>query len=126
MGSRDRLTRFYARYNSEKLQQPQLLDKILSLYAGKEDKLFQKLQDKYGPEPATPAEFCLVIQSRGPNVRQTWARLSKEEKSIFIEVSRFCIAKQKGDEELAQKILTFNKRTLPYLHEKIFSYVVGG
>ena len=123
MGSRDRLTRFYARYNPEKLQQPQLLDEILSHYNGREEKLFRKLRKKYGvPEPTTPAEFCLAIQSEGSNVKQTWAGLRKEDKTTLLEVSKFCIAKHQGDEELAQKIITFNKKTKrvlpPYMYKK--------
>jgi len=47
----ERLTAFYEKYVPEKIDSiPSLLEK----YAGKEDKLFQALVKKYGPEPEDP------------------------------------------------------------------------
>ena len=46
-----RLTEFYTKYVPEKIESiPGLLEK----YAGKEDKLFEALVKKYGPEPEDP------------------------------------------------------------------------
>jgi density-regulated protein DRP1 len=47
----ERLTKFYEKYVPEKVDTvPSLLEK----YAGKEDKLFEALVKKYGPEPLDP------------------------------------------------------------------------
>ena len=46
-----RLTRFYALYNPEKVAD---VAKTLAKYAGNEDKLFDALVSKYGPEPPPP------------------------------------------------------------------------
>ena len=46
-----RLTRFYALYNPEKVAD---VAKTLTKYAGNEDKLFDALVKKYGPEPPPP------------------------------------------------------------------------
>jgi density-regulated protein DRP1 len=49
--TRQRLTAFYTKYMPEKLDG---IDAILDKYAGKEDKLFAALVQKYGPEPEDP------------------------------------------------------------------------
>eukprot|EP00947_MAST-08B_sp_MAST-8B-sp1_P001386 g1386.t1 len=46
-----RLTRFYAKYNPDKLDE---IDGTVLKYAGKENKLFKALIQKYGPEPTAP------------------------------------------------------------------------
>jgi len=48
MNPRDRLKRFYKHYNPDKLKH---IDLFLEHWAGKEDELFAKLMEKYGPEP---------------------------------------------------------------------------
>ncbi|GBG31386.1 Myosin-1 [Hondaea fermentalgiana] len=48
LNPRQRLTRFYKHYNPEKLRH---VDLFLEYWAGKEDELFAKLMEKYGPEP---------------------------------------------------------------------------
>ena len=45
---RPRLVRFFAKYNPEKLSS---VESILGQYVGKEEKLFDALIKKYGPEP---------------------------------------------------------------------------
>lgn len=47
----ERLTQFYQKYQPDKLDG---IPKILTKYAGKEDKLFEALCKKYGPEPEDP------------------------------------------------------------------------
>ncbi|CAK9003425.1 High molecular weight form of myosin-1 (High molecular weight form of myosin I) (HMWMI) [Durusdinium trenchii] len=45
---RDRLKRFYQKYNPDKIKH---IDLFLQHWQGKEEELFAKLVDKYGPEP---------------------------------------------------------------------------
>jgi len=52
--TRERLAAFYTKYMPEKLEG---IDAILEKYEGKEDKLFQALVKKYGPEPEDP--YCM-------------------------------------------------------------------
>lgn len=47
----ERLTAFYEKYAPEKLDS---VPEFVVKYAGKEDKLFQALEKKYGPEPEDP------------------------------------------------------------------------
>lgn len=50
-----RLVAFYGKHAPEKLEDGQALDDLLKKSAGKEEKLFEKLVAKYGPEPAPEA-----------------------------------------------------------------------
>ena len=56
----ERLSRFYVKYNPEKLR---LVATVLKQFADRDDELFAMLVDKYGPEPshdevlAMPAEM---------------------------------------------------------------------
>ena len=46
-----RLESFYGLYNPAKLKEVGFVDKVLDAYAGKEEKLFARLVEQYGPEP---------------------------------------------------------------------------
>ena len=49
MSHRDRLVRFYEKYNPAKVGS---VDMALEAYAGREEEMFEALVGKYGPEPA--------------------------------------------------------------------------
>ena len=51
---RRRLELFYAAYNPVKLEEAGFLDNAIQTYAGKEEMLFARLVQQYGPEPAVP------------------------------------------------------------------------
>jgi hypothetical protein len=54
---RDRLVRFYQRYNGEQLS---TVDATLAKFGGREEELFQALVHKYGPEPRTRGHAVLA------------------------------------------------------------------
>ncbi|KAE8896202.1 hypothetical protein PF005_g3379 [Phytophthora fragariae] len=51
---RERLTRFYQKYNADKLHE---IDGVLERFKGRETQLFSALVKKYGPEPAADEQF---------------------------------------------------------------------
>lgn len=51
---RERLTRFYQKYNADKLHE---IDGVLERFKGRETQLFSALVKKYGPEPAEDEQF---------------------------------------------------------------------
>ncbi|OWZ02964.1 hypothetical protein PHMEG_00025386 [Phytophthora megakarya] len=51
---RERLTRFYQKYNADKLHE---IDGVLERFKGREAQLFSALVKKYGPEPTADEEF---------------------------------------------------------------------
>ena len=51
---RRRLELFYAAYNPVKLEEAGFLDNAIQTHAGKEEMLFARLVQQYGPEPAVP------------------------------------------------------------------------
>ncbi|GMF12083.1 unnamed protein product [Phytophthora lilii] len=51
---RERLTRFYQKYNADKLHE---IDGVLERFKGREAQLFSALVKKYGPEPASDEEL---------------------------------------------------------------------
>ncbi|KAL4111259.1 hypothetical protein PRIC1_002940 [Phytophthora ramorum] len=51
---RERLTRFYRKYNADKLHE---IDGVLERFKGREAQLFSALVKKYGPEPAEHEQF---------------------------------------------------------------------
>eukprot|EP01059_Diplonema_ambulator_P026984 TRINITY_DN44535_c0_g1_i1.p1 TRINITY_DN44535_c0_g1~~TRINITY_DN44535_c0_g1_i1.p1 ORF type:complete len:336 (+),score=71.33 TRINITY_DN44535_c0_g1_i1:87-1010(+) len=61
LGYRERLGRFYSKYNRDKLSE---VDALLYAYKGREEELFSALVGKYGPEPspvpADPIDFRLI------------------------------------------------------------------
>ena len=53
---RRRLELFYAAYNPAKLEEAGFMDNAIQTYADKEEMLFARLVQQYGPEPAAPAD----------------------------------------------------------------------
>ncbi|EQC28519.1 hypothetical protein SDRG_13847 [Saprolegnia diclina VS20] len=56
-GTRQRLERFYAKYNPDKISE---IEAALERYKGREASLFEALVRKYGPEPAANEEITFV------------------------------------------------------------------
>ncbi|KAL3663184.1 hypothetical protein V7S43_011594 [Phytophthora oleae] len=54
---RERLTRFYQKYNADKLHE---IDGVLERFKGRETQLFSALVKKYGPEPTEDEKFDAV------------------------------------------------------------------
>ena len=65
----ERLEAFYGLYNPAKLKEAGFINKILQAYAGKEDTLFARLVDQYGPEPAMQAG--IGVEASMPNRHET-------------------------------------------------------
>ncbi|ETK82521.1 hypothetical protein F441_12363 [Phytophthora nicotianae CJ01A1] len=57
---RERLTRFYQKYNADKLHE---IDGVLERFKGREAQLFSALVKKYGPEPAEDETFDATANS---------------------------------------------------------------
>ncbi|KAG3119145.1 hypothetical protein PI124_g3834 [Phytophthora idaei] len=57
---RERLTRFYQKYNADKLHE---IDGVLERFKGRETQLFSALVKKYGPEPAEDETFDAAAES---------------------------------------------------------------
>ncbi|CAI5745237.1 unnamed protein product [Peronospora destructor] len=53
----ERLTRFYQKYNAEKLHE---IDSVLERFKGRETQLFSTLVKKYGPEPTADERFAIA------------------------------------------------------------------
>lgn len=58
--ARERLTRFYQKYNADKLHE---IDGVLERFRGKESQLFNALVKKYGPEPSADEVFAAPAES---------------------------------------------------------------
>ncbi|GMF29198.1 unnamed protein product [Phytophthora fragariaefolia] len=56
---RERLTRFYQKYNADKLHE---IDGVLERFKGREAQLFAALVKKYGPEPGEDEQFAAQEQ----------------------------------------------------------------
>eukprot|EP00760_Papus_ankaliazontas_P033600 PhM_4_TR648/c0_g1_i1/m.18766 len=63
---RERLTAFYKYYNPDRLG---TVEETLKTYQGKEDVMFQKLVDKYGPEPKEMSKDALAKPPPPPRRR---------------------------------------------------------
>jgi hypothetical protein len=63
----NRLTKFYLKYNPEKLDR---VEEFLKAYRGEEEQLFKLLSEKYGPEPDPPqyGSVCSTSDVGGPRL----------------------------------------------------------
>ena len=61
---RERLVRFYSKYNPEKVP---LVDRALATFEGREDEMFVNLVEKYGPEPDADQQQKSDNQEEGNN-----------------------------------------------------------
>lgn len=55
---RRRAELFYSAYNPTKLDEAGFMDKVMRVYAGKEEKLFARLVKQYGPEPVKVTQYA--------------------------------------------------------------------
>ena len=55
---RRRVERFYGAYKPTKLDEAGFMDKVMRVYAGKEEKLFARLVKQYGPEPVKVTQYA--------------------------------------------------------------------
>lgn len=75
-----RLTAFYEKYEPSKVESvPTLLEK----YAGKEEKLFQALTQKYGPEPEDP---FYAVAAEGSSSKRRGVSAKKGDENDFSKV----------------------------------------
>ncbi|DBA03763.1 TPA: hypothetical protein N0F65_005653 [Lagenidium giganteum] len=68
LSARERLTRFYLKYNADKLHE---IDGVLERYRGKEKQLFTALAKKYGPEPSPTEQLGGAAAPPSPEQKQT-------------------------------------------------------
>lgn len=75
-----RLTAFYEKYEPSKVDS---VPTLLAKYAGKEDKLFQALTQKYGPEPEDP---FYAVAAEGSSTKRRGVSAKKGDEDDFSNV----------------------------------------
>jgi density-regulated protein DRP1 len=76
---RERLTRFYHKYNADKLHE---IDGVLERFKGRETQLFSALVKKYGPEPGDSDDEEAEEQEIAPSAAQNAEAAEPEENSL--------------------------------------------
>lgn len=101
MAHRERVLRFYRKYNADKLHE---VDGVLERFKGKEATLFAALEKKYGPEPSADEDLSAPPASSSSNSASNSKKSKKSKKAA-------AVAEEKAP-ETSSVVTDFNHKRL--------------